>query len=145
MRFTPSTEVGLTFGLERQFNLGTATRRGTFSPDPSRLRCALNQDNQTAHYETNAGSGGWLAYVTYGLYEGTTLRIDRPDWFTMEGYVQAGYSWQDMPAKFWLRDNATGVDGEKSSGRLKRDQAFGAGELRVGRSYRMDESGSAHV
>ncbi|KAG1247161.1 hypothetical protein G6F65_020311 [Rhizopus arrhizus] len=43
-----------------------------------------------------------------------------------------------MPAKFWLRDNATGVDGEKSSGRLKRDQAFGAGELRVGRSYRMD-------
>ncbi|MGV2908008.1 NfrA family protein [Achromobacter sp. AGC25] len=138
LRFTPSTEVGLTFGLERQFNLGTATRRGTFSPDPSALRCQLNRDNETAHYETNAGSGGWLAYVTYGLYEGTTLRIDRPDWFTMEGYVQAGYSWQDMPAKFWLRNNATGVDGEKSSGRLKRDQAFGAGELRVGRSYRMD-------
>lgn len=138
MRFTPSTEVGLTFGLERQFNLGSATRRGTFSPDPAALRCALNRDNQTAHYQTNAGSGGWLAYVTYGLYEGTTLRIDRPDWFTMEGYVQAGYSWQDMPAKFWLRDNATGVDGEKSSGRLKRDQAFGAGELRVGRSYRVD-------
>ncbi|MEN4921231.1 hypothetical protein ABE485_21360 [Achromobacter spanius] len=138
MRFTPSTEVGLTFGLERQFNLGTATRRGTFSPDPAALRCALNRDNQTAHYKTDAGSGGWLAYVTYGLYEGTTLRIDRPDWFTMEGYLQAGYSWQDMPAKFWLRDNATGVDGEKSSGRLKRDQAFGAGELRVGRSYRVD-------
>jgi len=138
MRFTPSTEVGVTFGLERQFNLGSATRRGTFSPDPAALRCALNRDNQTAHYQTDAGSGGWLAYVTYGLYEGTTLRIDRPDWFTMEGYVQAGYSWQDMPAKFWLRDNATGVDGEKSSGRLKRDQAFGAGELRVGRSYRAD-------
>lgn len=138
MRFTPSTEVGLTFGIERQFNLGSATRRGTFSPDPAALRCALNRDNQTAHYQTDAGSGGWLAYVTYGLYEGTTLRIDRPDWFTMEGYVQAGYSWQDMPAKFWLRDNATGVDGEKSSGRLKRDQAFGAGELRVGRSYRVD-------
>jgi len=138
MRFTPSTEVGLTFGLERQFNLGTATRRGTFSPDPSRLRCALNRDNQTAHYQTDAGSGGWLAYVTYGLYEGTTLRIDRPDWFTMEGYVQAGYSWQDMNAKLWLRDNATGVDGDKSSGKLKRDQAFGAGELRVGRSYRVD-------
>ena len=28
MRFTPSTEVGLTFGLERQFNLGSATRQG---------------------------------------------------------------------------------------------------------------------
>lgn len=138
MRFTPSTEVGLTFGLERQFNLGSATRRGTFSPEPSDLRCALNRDNQTAHYQTNTGSGGWLAYVTYGLYEGTTLRIDRPDWFTMEGYVQAGYSWQDMSAKLWLRDNATGEDGEKSSGKLKRTQAFGAGELRVGRSYRID-------
>ncbi len=138
MRFTPSTEVGLTFGLERQFNLGSATRRGTFSPAPQELRCAPALGNKTAHYQTDAGSGGWLAYVTYGLYEGTTLRIDRPDWFTMEGYVQAGYSWQDMPAKFWLRDNTTGVDGEKSSGRLKRDQAFGAGELRVGRSYRLD-------
>jgi len=138
MRFTPSTEVGLTFGLERQFNLGSATRRGTFSPKPRELRCAPALSNKTAHYQTDAGSGGWLAYVTYGLYEGTTLRIDRPDWFTMEGYVQAGYSWQDMPAKFWLRDNTTGVNDEKSSGRLKRDQAFGAGELRVGRSYRMD-------
>ena len=130
--------MGLTFGLERQFNLGSATRRGTFSPAPQELRCAPALGNKTAHYQTDAGSGGWLAYVTYGLYEGTTLRIDRPDWFTMEGYVQAGYSWQDMPAKFWLRDNTTGVDGEKSSGRLKRDQAFGAGELRVGRSYRLD-------
>lgn len=138
MRFTPSTEVGLTFGIERQFNLGTATRRGTFSPAPAALRCALNQANQSPHYETTADNGAWLAYVTYGLYEGTTLRIDRPDWFTMEGYVQAGYSWQDMPAKFWLRDNATGEDGDKVSGRLKRDQAFGAGELRVGRSYRVD-------
>ncbi len=138
MRFTPSTEVGLTFGLERQFNLGSATRRGTFSPAPRELRCAPDLRNQTAHYQTDAGSGGWLAYVTYGLYEGTTLRIDRPDWFTMEGYVQAGYSWQDMPAKFWLRNNTTGTDTEKLSGRLQRDQAFGAGELRVGRSYRMD-------
>ncbi len=138
MRFTPSTEVGLTFGLERQFNLGSATRRGTFSPEPTALRCGDDLRDKTAHYQTDAGSGGWLAYVTYGLYEGTTLRIDRPDWFTMEGYVQAGYSWQDMPAKFWLRNNATGVDEEKSSGRLKRDQAFGAGELRVGRSYRVD-------
>lgn len=138
MRFTPSTEVGLTFGIERQFNLGSATRRGTFSPEPSDLRCALNRDNQTAHYQTKDGSGGWLAYVTYGLYEGTNLRIDRPDWFTMEGYVQAGYSWQDMSTKLWLRDNATGEDSDKSSGKLKRDQAFGAGELRVGRSYRVD-------
>ena len=138
MRFTPSTEVGLTFGLERQFNLGSATRQGTFTPRPDELRCALNTGNQTAHYKTDAGSGGWLAYVTYGMYEGTSLRIDRPDWFTMEGYVQAGYSWQDMPARFWLRNNASGKDSAESSGKLKRDQAFGAGELRVGRSYRVD-------
>ncbi|WZB73389.1 hypothetical protein WJ968_35860 [Achromobacter xylosoxidans] len=138
MRFTPSTEVGLTFGLERQFNLGSATRQGTFTPRPDELRCALNTGNQTAHYKTDAGSGGWLAYVTYGMYEGTSLRIDRPDWFTMEGYVQAGYSWQDMPARFWLRDNNSGKDSAESSGKLKRDQAFGAGELRVGRSYRVD-------
>ena len=72
------------------------------------------------------------------MYEGTSLRIDRPDWFTMEGYVQAGYSWQDMPARFWLRNNASGKDSAESSGKLKRDQAFGAGELRVGRSYRVD-------
>ncbi len=138
MRFTPSTDVGLTFGLERQFNLGTATRRGTFSPDPAELRCELNNQNKTAHYQTTADNGAWLAYVTYGLYEGTTLRIDRPDWFTMEGYLQAGYSWQDSPAKLWLRNNATGEDDEKQSGRLKRDQAFGTAELRVGRSYRVD-------
>jgi Tfp pilus assembly protein PilF len=138
MRFTPSTDVGLTFGLERQFNLGTATRRGTFSPDPADLRCELNTLNKTAHYQTTADNGAWLAYVTYGLYEGTTLRIDRPDWFTMEGYLQAGYSWQDSPAKLWLRNNATGEDDEKQSGRLKRDQAFGTAELRVGRSYRVD-------
>jgi len=138
MRFTPSTDVGLTFGLERQFNLGTATRRGTFSPDPAELRCELNNQNRTAHYQTTADNGAWLAYVTYGLYEGTTLRIDRPDWFTMEGYLQAGYSWQDSPAKLWLRNNATGEDDEKQSGRLKRDQAFGTAELRVGRSYRVD-------
>lgn len=138
MRFTPSTEVGLTFGLERQFNLGTATRKGSFSPAPADLRCSLNRNNQTAYYKTDAGSGGWLAYVTYGLYEGTTLRIDRPDWFTMEGYVQAGYSWQDMSARLWKRNNSTGADTDQTSGKIKRDQAFGAGELRVGRSYRVD-------
>ncbi len=138
MRFTPSTEVGLTFGIERQFNLGTATRRGSFSPASSDLRCDLNRLQATPHYEATADNGAWLAYVTYGLYEGTTLRIDRPDWFTMEGYLQAGYSWQDMPAKFWLRDNVTGEDSDKISGRMKRDQAFGAGEVRVGRSYRLD-------
>lgn len=138
MRFTPSTEVGLTFGLERQFNLGTATRRGTFSPASSDLRCGLNNRNLSPNYQTKASDGAWLAYVTYGMYEGTTLRIDRPDWFTMEGYVQAGYSWQDMPAKFWLHNNNTGEDTEKKSGRLKRDQAFGAAEFRIGRSYRVD-------
>ena len=130
-------------GLSREWGGYISTgyrgaRQGTFTPRPDELRCALNTGNQTAHYKTDAGSGGWLAYVTYGMYEGTSLRIDRPDWFTMEGYVQAGYSWQDMPARFWLRDNNSGKDSAESSGKLKRDQAFGAGELRVGRSYRVD-------
>lgn len=138
MRFTPSTEVGLTFGLERQFNLGTATRRGTFSPDSSDLRCDLNKYNLSPYYQTKANDGAWLAYVTYGMYEGTTLRIDRPNWFTMEGYVQGGYSWQDMPAKFWLHNNNTGEDIAKKNGQLKRDQAFGVAEFRIGRSYRID-------
>lgn len=50
----------------------------------------------------------------------------------MEGYVQAGYSWQDMPARFWVRDNATGKDSDSVRGKLKRDQAFGAGNYGSG-------------
>ncbi|WP_424224745.1 NfrA family protein [Achromobacter pulmonis] len=43
-----------------------------------------------------------------------------------------------MSARLRKRNNATGADTDQTSGKIKRDQAFGAGELRVGRSYRMD-------
>ncbi|VVE11292.1 TPR repeat-containing protein [Pandoraea communis] len=147
-RFTPSTELGLTIGIERQFMLGTATRSGPITPESADLRCRLRGPNtingQTlpnpliANYLSKAGNGGWLTYLTYGYYQGTMLRVDTPSWFTMEGYAQAGYSWQDMPSEFWLTDSVTGERVASSSGRLKRDQLFAAYELRVGRSFRAD-------
>ncbi|CAN0624606.1 putative bacteriophage N4 adsorption protein A [Burkholderia multivorans] len=150
VRFTPSTVVGLTFGLERQFLLGSATRSGTLTPQSPSLRCTLSGRNpaspagpalttpMSAHYSARAGNGGWLAYMTYGYYEGTSLRMDRPSWFTVESYMQAGYSWQDLPSDFWLTDQATGRETARATGRYKRDQAFGAYEVRVGRSFRLD-------
>lgn len=138
LRFTPSNEVGLTFGLERQFLLGTATRSGMLIPADASQRCALNRQNQSARYEADAGSGGWLTYVTYGIYEGSGLRLDVPSWFTVEGYVQGGYSLQDIAARYALRDNSTGAETASGSGRLRRDQAFAAGEIRAGRSLRLD-------
>ncbi|MGU7770240.1 NfrA family protein [Burkholderia sp. MR1-5-21] len=150
LRFTPSTELGLTFGIERQFMLGSATRSGTLTPESPELRCRLSGRNpanptgpaltgpMTAHFSSKAGNGGWLTYVTYGYYKGTMLRLDQPSWFTMEAYMQGGYSWQDMPAAFWLTDQATGETRARASGRFKRDQLFGAYEVRAGRSYRID-------
>jgi tetratricopeptide (TPR) repeat protein len=138
VRFTPSTTAGLTFGIERQFLLGTATRTGSLSPSDQNLRCSLNGSNKSAQYKADAGSGGWLTYVTYGFYEGSGYRLDTPSWFTMTGYAQAGYSWQDLPAHFWLQDNTTQARSGDVSGTLKRNQAFAASEVRAGRSYRMD-------
>ncbi|MEE9928359.1 NfrA family protein [Microvirgula aerodenitrificans] len=137
-RFTPSTETGLTFGLERQFRIGTATRTGTLTPADRSYRCDLNKKNVSANYKTDAGAGGWLAYMTYGFYEGTGLRVDLPSWLTMEGYVQAGYSLQDMPARFWWKNNTTGQESASRTGKLKQDQGFAAGEFRLGRSIRLD-------
>ncbi len=139
MRFTPSTDLGLTFGLERQFLLGSATRSGTFQPLRQDLQCALNQRNQTANYHSNAGNGGWQAYATYGHYIGSELRMDRPSWFTLESYVQAGYSWQDLPSDLWLTNNDTGATDARTSGKVKRRQYFAAFEVRAGQSFRMDQ------
>lgn len=139
IRLTPSTEVGLTIGLERQFMLGSATRSGYVIPESNIARCALNTKNQNSQYQTGAGNGGWMTYLTYGLYEGTELRIGKPDWFTLEAYAQTGYSWQDMPTQLTLNDNASGQSLQSDSGRLKRNQAFAAGEFRIGRSFRLDQ------
>lgn len=138
IRLTPSTEMGLTIGLERQFMLGSATRTGYVIPESNVARCALNTKNQNGQYQTGAGNGGWMTYLTYGLYEGTELRIGKPDWFTLEAYAQTGYSWQDMPTQLTLNDNSSGQALQSDSGRLKRNQAFAAGEFRIGRSFRID-------
>ncbi len=150
VRFTPSTDYALSFGLERRFLLGSNTRSGTLSPESANLRCQLSGRDpsqpsgpllgnpQTLHYQSSAGNGGWLAFVTYGFYKGSALRIDTPDWFTMEGYVQAGYSREDLPTQFWLTDQFTHQQQGKSRGRLVREQWFGNAELRAGRSFRLD-------
>lgn len=138
MRFTPDTSWGLTFGLERQFFLGSATRQGYFTPS-SGYRCdALQDNNLNAHYQTKTGDGGWLAYVSYGYYFGTDRKLNVSNWLTVESYAQAGYAWQNMPANFAWINNATGAQEYSGTGRYKRNQAFASAEMRVGRSFRMD-------
>ncbi len=138
IRFTPSTAVGLTFGIERQFLIGSSTRGGAVIPESAVQQCALNAKNQAAQYQSKAGDGGWMTYVTYGLYDGTELRMGKSDWFTLEAYVQAGYAWQDMSSQLTVSDISTGSEIQSSSGRLKREQTFTAGEIRIGRSFRLD-------
>ncbi len=133
-RYTPWTAANLTFGLERQFFLGSASRRGTLNPSSDAVRCLLNQQASAVDFQTGASYGAWQAYVLYGFYEGTGLRIDRKSWFTMESYLQAGYTLLDAPTSYTLRDSTGRVFGQ-TDGKLKRGQTFAAGEMRVGRSF----------
>ncbi|WP_446697865.1 NfrA family protein, partial [Achromobacter insolitus] len=144
-------DTGVTFGIERRFFLGSATRQGYAYPESSAVQCAAQQafhnaypnlqdQSAVARYKLNGNAGGWMSYVTYGYYQGRELRVDVPSWLTIEGYAQAGYAWDDNSARY----TAYSVDSKgqrqqelgSSSGRLKRDQAFLSGELRVGRSFR---------
>lgn len=136
-RYTPWTERNLTFGVERQFSIGSATRSGGLNPSSNAIRCLLNQSASAVDYRTDAGAGAWQAYALYGFNEGTALRLDTKSWFTMDGYVQAGYTLLDAPTAFTLRDNTGQVLGS-SDGKLKRGQAFAAGEARIGRSFLTD-------
>lgn len=133
-RLTPQADRNLTFGIERQFLLGRATRSGALNPAADDLRCQLNNQASAVDYDAGRGTGGWQAYILYGFYEGTALRLDASDWFTMEGYLQAGYTLLDTPARYAVRTTAGEVlaTGE---GRLHRGQGFAAGEVRVGRSF----------
>lgn len=133
-RYTPSTAANFTIGLERQFLLGSATRSGSLNPAPDDVRCQLNNQAAAVNYESSRGTGGWQAYMLYGFYEGTALRLDATNWFTMEGYLQAGYTLLDTPALYTVR-RATGEPLAGDRGRLKRGQGFAAGEVRVGRSF----------
>lgn len=135
LRFTPSTDLGLTFGLERRFNLGSRSRVGSATP----LDC--NAGIPGKEYQTKGHDGDWMAYVTYAFYKGTELRQDVSNWWRIEGYVQGGYLWRDFNARF--RDS--GAAAFDQSGRVKRDYRFAQGELRVGRSYRLDAISSKFV
>ncbi len=133
-RYTPSTAANFTFGLERQFLLGSATRSGSLNPAPDDVRCQLNNQAAAVNYESSRGTGGWQAYMLYGFYDGTALRLDTTSWYTMEGYLQAGYTMLDTPVRYTVR-SATGEVLASDRGRLKRGQGFAAGEVRVGRSF----------
>ncbi|GGC03376.1 peptidase [Oxalicibacterium flavum] len=138
-RLTPSTSSGFTFGLERRFNLGHATRRGTIIPSDVDRRCALQSVNLTYPYQASSSSGNWMAYMTYGFYEGTGLRMDERSWWTMEGYMQAGYITGNSSIRIRETNSSTNVVQSESSGRLRQDQSFAAAEVRVGRSMRLDD------
>ncbi|MGE8690687.1 MAG: NfrA family protein [Achromobacter sp.] len=144
-------DTGVTFGIERRFYLGSGTRQGYAYPESSAVQCNaqrafheaypnLQDQSAVARYKLNGNAGGWMTYITYGYYQGRELRVDVPSWLTIEGYAQAGYAWDDNSARY----TAYSVDAKgdrqqelgSASGRLKRDQAFLSGELRVGRSFR---------
>lgn len=128
LRFTPSTDIGVTFGLERRFNLGSRSRLGSATPSDCSLRIPGKE------FQTKGYDGDWLAYATYAYYKGTELRHGAPSWWRIEGYAQAGYLWNDTSAEF--RDS--GAPAFDQSGEVKRRHHFASGELRVGRSVRMD-------
>ncbi|MFK3775865.1 tetratricopeptide repeat protein [Pseudomonas sp. NPDC089406] len=151
------SDTGFTFGLERRFLLGTATREGTANPAKNSVRCeiqtAIAEENATRapadringalmsyKLKDNAGTGGWLAYATYGFYRGTELRMDN-SWWTVDAYSQLGYSLEDNSAKFTINDvDAQGSPTDElatASGRLKRQQLFLSNEIRLGRSFRL--------
>ncbi|AVS90820.1 hypothetical protein C8246_02000 [Paracidovorax avenae] len=139
-RYTPSAATNLTFGLERQFLLGRSARNGVLNPAADDVRCQLNTRSSAVNYESSRGSGGWQAYMLYGFYDGTGLRLDATDWFTAEGYLQAGYTLLDTPVRYAVKDTAGSVLNE-GNGQLKRGQGFITGEARVGRSFLTEYSG----
>ncbi len=128
LRFTPSSSVGLTFGLERRFNLGSRTRLGSATPSD----CSLGIPGK--EFQTKGSDGDWLAYVTYAYYKGTELRRGAPSWWRVEAYAQAGYLWNDTNAKF--RDS--GAPAFDQTGSVKRRYHFASTEVRIGRSMRLD-------
>lgn len=141
------SDTGFTFGIERRFLLGSATREGTANPGKNSVRCDVQNATQAGtngallRYKLKDSAGGWLTYATYGFYRGTELRFDERSWWTVDAYSQLGYSLEDNPAD-WTFYN---VDSEGSrtdklaegSGRLKREQLFLSNEIRMGRSFKI--------
>lgn len=147
VRYTLS-DTGFTFGIERRFLLGSATREGTANPGKNTDRCDFQTASQASgmngallRYKLKDSAGGWLTYATYGYYRGTELRFDESSWWTVDAYSQLGYSLEDNPAKWTVYDVDTrGSRTEaqaQADGRLKREQLFLSNEIRLGRSYKL--------
>lgn len=140
-------QTGLSAGIERRQFLGTATRNGGVYPDSAAIQCRIQiessqplQITTAARYRLQNNAGGWMSYLTYGFYKGTGVRTDVNQWWTLSGYAQAGFTWDDNRAHFTV-DQINGLGDTvarltDSDGRLRRQQWFGAAELRAGRSYR---------
>lgn len=141
-------QTGFSLGLERRQFFGTATRGGGIYAESAMDRCRIQveaerplQVNAVASYRFDSSAGGWMTYATYGFYKGTAMRTDVDHWWTLSGYTQLGFSWDDNRADFLVDAlNSSGVSSiysVNSSGRLRRQQAFAAAELRLGRTYRV--------
>jgi hypothetical protein len=140
-------QTGLSAGLERRQFLGTATRNGGVYPDSAAIQCRIQVESSqplqmttAARYRLKDNAGGWMSYLTYGFYHGTGVRTDVNQWWTLSGYAQAGFTWDDNRAQFTVDQIDSNGDTvarlTDSEGRLRRQQWFGAAELRAGRSYR---------
>ncbi|WP_433925493.1 NfrA family protein [Stenotrophomonas nematodicola] len=140
-------QTGLSAGIERRQFIGTATRNGGVYPDSAAIQCRIQLESSqplqmttAARYRLSDNAGGWMSYLTYGFYNGTGVRTDVNQWWTISGYAQAGFSWDDNRAHFTV--DRIDMNGDTmarltdSDGRLRRQQWFGAAELRAGRSYR---------
>lgn len=141
-------QTGLSVGIERRQFLGSGSRRGGVYADAADVRCRIQtrserplQVDTLARYRLDSDAGGWMTYLTYGFYHGTGLRTDTRQWWTVSGYAQAGYSWDDNRARFSVDSlDGNGDPAQRlsdSDGRLRRQQTFAAAELRAGRSYRV--------
>ncbi|WP_369976925.1 NfrA family protein [Xanthomonas bundabergensis] len=141
-------QTGLSVGIERRQFLGSGSRRGGVYADAADVRCRIQtrserplQVDTLARYRLDSDAGGWMTYLTYGFYHGTGLRTDTRQWWTVSGYAQAGYSWDDNRARFSVDSlDGNGDPAQRlsdSDGRLRRQQAFAAAEVRAGRSYRV--------
>lgn len=141
------SDTGFTFGIERRFLLGSATREGTANPGKNSVRCSVQSatppgsNGALLRYKLKDSAGGWLTYATYGFYRGTELRIDEQSWWTVDAYSQLGYSLEDNPAKwtFYAADSQGSRTDKlaEGSGRLKREQLFLSNEIRMGRSFKV--------
>lgn len=149
-------DTGLTFGLERRFFIGSATREGDVYPASDSDRCAIQKAVNAANeapnnnairgtltrYKLGDSAGSWLSYITYGFYRGTELRRGDNSWWTTSAYSQLGYLLEDNAASYTVHDvDARGKASRvlaEGKGRLRREQVFLSNELRFGRSYRLD-------